>query len=38
MSPMAWGLAFAVIAVLMALALAVFVILRPRDLEGDRSR
>jgi hypothetical protein len=38
MSPVAWGLAFAVIAVLMALALAVFVILRPRDLEGDRSR
>jgi MFS family permease len=38
MSPVAWGLAFAVIAVLMALALAVFVILRPRDLEGDRNR
>jgi predicted MFS family arabinose efflux permease len=35
MSPMAWGLAFAVIAVLMALALVTFLIIRPRDLEGD---
>ena len=35
MSPTAWGLAFAVIAVLMALALAAFIAIRPRDLEGD---
>ncbi len=35
MSPMAWGLAFAVIAVLMALALVAFIAIRPRDLEGD---
>jgi predicted MFS family arabinose efflux permease len=37
MSPLAWGLAFLVIAVLMALALAIFVAIRPRELEGDRS-
>ena len=36
MSPLAWGLAFLVVAVLMALALAAFVIIRPRELEGDR--
>jgi predicted MFS family arabinose efflux permease len=36
MSPMAWGLAFAVVAVLMAAALAAFVVLRPRELPGDR--
>jgi MFS family permease len=38
MSPMAWGLAFLVVAVLMALTLAVFLFLRPRELEGDRGR
>ena len=38
MSPMAWGLAFAVVAVLMAAALAVFLAIRPRELEGDRGR
>ncbi|MDP1748402.1 MAG: MFS transporter [Reyranella sp.] len=38
MSPMAWGLAFAVVAVLMALALAIFLAIRPRELEGDRGR
>ncbi|MGQ0584729.1 MAG: MFS transporter [Reyranella sp.] len=36
MSPMAWGLAFLVVAVLMALALAAFLLMRPRELEGDR--
>jgi len=38
MSPMAWGLAFLVVAVLMALTLAAFLVLRPRELEGDRGR
>ena len=38
MSAMGWGLSFAVIAALMALALVAFTILRPRDLEGDRTR
>lgn len=36
MSPLGWGLAFLVIAVLMAGALAAFLIIRPRELEGDR--
>ncbi|MSP75482.1 MAG: MFS transporter [Rhodospirillaceae bacterium] len=36
MSPMAWGLAFLVVAVLMALALGAFLIMRPRELDGDR--
>jgi predicted MFS family arabinose efflux permease len=36
MSPSAWGLAFLVIAVLMAAALAIFVAIRPRELSGDR--
>jgi MFS family permease len=36
MSPVAWGLAFLVIAVLMGLALAAFLIIRPRQLAGDR--
>jgi dipeptide/tripeptide permease len=35
MSPTAWGLAFLAVAVLMALALATFVIIRPRELVGD---
>ena len=38
MSPIAWGLAFLVVAVLMALALAAFVIIRPRELVGDGGR
>ena len=38
MSPIAWGLAFAVVAVLMALALVLFLAIRPRELEGDRGR
>jgi MFS family permease len=36
MSPLGWGLSFLVIAVLMAGALAAFLIIRPRELEGDR--
>jgi MFS family permease len=36
MSPWSWGLAFLLVAVLMALALAAFLIIRPRELEGDR--
>ncbi|MDP1840347.1 MAG: MFS transporter [Reyranella sp.] len=38
MSPMAWGLAFLVVSVLMALALGVFLFMRPRELDGDRGR
>jgi predicted MFS family arabinose efflux permease len=37
MSRVAWGAAFLGIALLMLLALAVFVLLRPRELAGDRS-
>jgi MFS family permease len=36
MSPTAWGLAFLVVGVLMAAALAVFLAIRPRELAGDR--
>lgn len=36
MSARAWGLAWATVAVLMALALVAFLRIRPRDLEGDR--
>ena len=35
-SPAAWGMAFAAIALLMVLALAVFTFMRPRGLPGDR--
>ncbi|HUS98330.1 MAG TPA: MFS transporter, partial [Hyphomicrobiaceae bacterium] len=35
-SPTAWGMAFAAIALLMVLALAVFAFMRPRGLPGDR--
>ena len=35
MSARGWGLSFVVIALLMALALAAFLTIRPRDLEGD---
>jgi MFS family permease len=38
MSPTAWGLAFMVVAALMLLALATFLVIRPRELEGDRGR
>lgn len=37
MSPIAWGLAFLAVAVLMLAALAVFLAIRPRELEGDRA-
>jgi MFS family permease len=37
MSPLGWGLSFTVVAALMALALAAFVAIRPRELEGDRN-
>jgi predicted MFS family arabinose efflux permease len=37
MSALGWGLAFLVIAVLMVLALAAFLIIQPRDLPGDRA-
>lgn len=37
MSPLGWGLSFAVIAALMALALIAFTLLRPRELEGDQA-
>ncbi|MBM3648386.1 MAG: MFS transporter [Alphaproteobacteria bacterium] len=36
MSALGWGLAFGLVALLMAMAMAAFVILRPRELEGDR--
>jgi hypothetical protein len=36
MSPVGWGLAFVVVAALMAGALAVFVVIRPRELAGDK--
>ncbi|MGE4081172.1 MAG: MFS transporter, partial [Reyranella sp.] len=35
MSPLGWGLAWAVVALLMALALVAFIRIRPRELEGD---
>ena len=38
MSPMSWGLAFLAVGVLMLMALAVFHIIRPRELAGDRAR
>ena len=38
MSAMAWGLAFAVVAAFMLAALAIFLAIRPRELEGDRAR
>ena len=36
MSPIAWGLAFLVVGVLMLVALVAFLMLRPADLTGDR--
>jgi MFS family permease len=36
MSPIAWGIAFLVVAVLMLLALGAFLVMRPADLAGDR--
>jgi predicted MFS family arabinose efflux permease len=38
MSQLGWGLSFFSVAVLMALALATFWIIRPRELEGDKRK
>jgi len=38
MSPMAWGIVFALIVAMMALSLIVFLALRPNALEGDHRR
>ncbi|WIM09161.1 MFS transporter [Enhydrobacter sp.] len=37
MSPLGWGIAFTLVAALMALALATFLYIRPRELVGDRA-
>ncbi len=37
MSPLGWGVAYTLVAVLMAIALGAFLYIRPRELEGDRS-
>jgi len=36
MSPMAWGLAFLVVGLLMVVALAAFLMMKPANLTGDR--
>ena len=36
-SPMAWGLAFALVSLLMLFALAVFIWINPREVAGDRN-
>jgi predicted MFS family arabinose efflux permease len=38
MSQLGWGLSFLSVAVLMALALATFWVIRPRELEGDKRK
>ena len=38
MSPSAWGVSFLAVAILMALALATFWLIRPSELEGDRGK
>ena len=38
MSRLAWGLAFAFVAAFMAVALVIFALLRPDELQGDRGR
>jgi MFS family permease len=38
MSPAGWGMSFLSVAVLMALALVTFWLIRPRELEGDNSK
>lgn len=38
MSQVGWGLSFLAVAMLMALGLAAFWVIRPRELEGDRRR
>src|SRR5581483_4601849 len=38
MSPTGWGMSFLAVAVLMAIALVTFWLIRPRELEGDNSK
>ena len=38
MSPIGWGMSFLSVAMLMVLALITFWLIRPRELEGDRSK
>jgi predicted MFS family arabinose efflux permease len=38
MSPAGWGMSFLSVAILMALALVTFWLIRPRELEGDNSK
>jgi dipeptide/tripeptide permease len=38
MSQLGWGLSFGAVAMLMALALLIFWLIRPRELEGDKSK
>ena len=38
MSPIGWGISFLAVAMLMLLALITFWLIRPRELEGDRSK
>jgi MFS family permease len=38
MSQLGWGLSFLSVAVLMGLALITFSVIRPRELEGDKSK
>jgi dipeptide/tripeptide permease len=38
MSPIGWGMSFLAVAVLMAIALVTFWLIRPRELEGDKNR
>ena len=38
MSPLGWGLSFFSVAMLMALALVAFWVIRPRELQGDKHK
>jgi MFS family permease len=38
MSPASWGWAFSAVALSMAVALAIFLAIRPRELAGDRNQ
>jgi len=38
MSQLGWGMSFLCVAILMVLALVMFWLIRPRELEGDRSK
>jgi predicted MFS family arabinose efflux permease len=37
MSPLGWGLAYSLVAILMVLSLIIFLALRPREVDGDRN-